>query len=166
MQGYDAAREFIMKCYHELGKSIKEAEDRCAAIQNRLVLTGTYEHTYEELEHGARMAWRNSNRCIGRLFWKSLNVFDARDRKTPDDVIMALCRHIDFATNAGKIRPTITVFDPTVRIWNHQLVRYAGYNTERGIIGDPHSVAFTRACEELGWRGRRTPFDLLPMVIQ
>ncbi|MFD2354446.1 nitric oxide synthase oxygenase [Nonomuraea ferruginea] len=26
---------------------------------------GSYTHTSEELEFGARVAWRNSNRCIG-----------------------------------------------------------------------------------------------------
>lgn len=163
---YDEAREFILKCYHELGKSIEETQDRLAVIQDSLMFRATYELTYEELQHGARMAWRNSNHCIGRLFWKSLNVFDERHLKTPDEVANALYRHIEFATNVGKIRPTITVFNPRVRIWNHQLIRYAGHETERGIIGDPHSVAFTRICEKLGWRGKRTPFDVLPLVVQ
>ncbi|MDQ0191439.1 nitric oxide synthase oxygenase [Alicyclobacillus cycloheptanicus] len=163
---YDEAREFILACYDELGKSRKEAEDRLQDIQGSLARLGTYELTYEELEQGARMAWRNSNRCIGRLFWKTLTVFDERCCTTTSEVADALYKHIEFATNDGKIRPTITVFHPGVRIWNHQLVRYAGYESERGVIGDPHSAAFTRVCEELGWRGRGTPFDVLPLVIQ
>ena len=163
---YDEAREFILECFNELGKRVEETEDRLAAFQEEWLQRATYAPTYEELEHGARMAWRNSNRCIGRLFWKSLNVFDERHLSTPDEVAQALYRHIEFATNAGKIRPTITVFHPSVRIWNHQLVRYAGYETERGILGDPHSIPFTRVCEALGWRGKRTPFDVLPLVVQ
>ncbi|WDL98096.1 nitric oxide synthase oxygenase [Alicyclobacillus sp. ALC3] len=166
MRMYDEAREFIAKCYHELGKSAEDAQDRLTAIQESLMRRATYELTYEELEHGARMAWRNSNRCIGRLFWKSLNVFDERSLSTPEKVVNALYRHIEFATNEGKIRPTITVLNPKVRILNHQLLRYAGYETERGVIGDPHSIAITRLCEELGWRGKRTPFDVLPLVVQ
>lgn len=68
MQLYNEAREFIMTYYNELGKSIEETENRLATIRDRLGLKATYELTYEELEHGTRMAWRNSNRCIGRLF--------------------------------------------------------------------------------------------------
>ena len=33
---------------------------------------GTYRHTPEELTFAARVAWRNSSRCIGRLYWRSL----------------------------------------------------------------------------------------------
>lgn len=80
--------------------------------------------------------------------------------------------HISFATNAGKIRPAITIFKPSlgkendVRIWNHQLIRYAGYETEHGILGDPASILFTKQCEKLGWRGEGTNFDVLPLIIQ
>ncbi|MCM3389590.1 nitric oxide synthase oxygenase [Ureibacillus chungkukjangi] len=129
--------------------------------------TGEYTPTTEELTFGAWVAWRNSNRCIGRLFWNSLKVFDERHLETADEIYEALLRHIAFATNGGKIRPTITVFKPnSVRIWNYQLIRYAGYETEKGIIGDPDSIELTRICEELGWKGERTPFDVLPLVIQ
>lgn len=128
---------------------------------------GEYMPTTEELTFGARVAWRNSNKCIGRLFWQSLHVFDERALTTEEEVFEALIRHIDFATNDGKIRPAITVFHPTrVRIWNHQLLRYAGYETDEGIVGDPHSVAFTKVCEELGWQSAGTNFDILPLVIQ
>ncbi|WP_332647625.1 nitric oxide synthase oxygenase [Lysinibacillus sp. 54212] len=129
--------------------------------------TGEYVPTTEELTFGARVAWRNSNKCIGRLFWQSLHVFDERKLTDPQSIFQALLRHIDFATNNGKIRPAITVFAPgKVRIWNHQLLRYAGYETVDGIVGDPDSVAFTKVCQELGWQGEGTPFDILPLVIQ
>lgn len=128
---------------------------------------GEYIPTTEELIFGARVAWRNSNKCIGRLFWQSLHVFDERTLITEEEVFEALIRHIDFATNGGKIRPAITVFHPTrVRIWNHQLLRYAGYETDKGIVGDPHSIAFTKVCEELGWQSAGTNFDILPLIIQ
>lgn len=166
MQLYKESREFIMTCYDELGKSADETEHRLAIIRDSLKRKATFELTYEELEHGARMAWRNSNRCIGRLFWKSLTVFDRRNLQTTEEVVSALYSHIKYATNLGKIRPTITVFNPQIRIWNHQLVRYAGYETAHGVIGDPNSIRFTRICENLGWRGKRTPFDVLPLVIQ
>lgn len=128
---------------------------------------GEYIPTTEELIFGARVAWRNSNKCIGRLFWQSLHVVDARDISNEEGIFKALLEHIKYATNGGKIRPTITVFAPgRVRIWNHQLIRYAGYETESGIIGDLHSVEFTKLCESLGWQGEGTAFDVLPLVVQ
>lgn len=127
----------------------------------------SFDLTTEELTHGARVAWRNSNKCIGRLFWNSLAVFDQRHLLNEHDIYDALINHINFATNDGKIRPAITLFEPNrVRIWNHQLIRYAGYETEEGIIGDSDSLEFTKVCENLGWQGARTNYDVLPLVIQ
>lgn len=163
---FEKAKEFITLCYHELKKET-EIDDRLNEIQTEINKTGTYTHTYEELSHGAKMAWRNSNRCIGRLFWSSLHVFDERHVTTEEEVYHALCRHIDYATNDGKIRPSITIFRPEgVRIWNHQLLRYAGYETNEGIVGDPASVTLTKVAESLGWKGEKTNFDLLPLIIQ
>lgn len=123
--------------------------------------------TTDELTYGARVAWRNSNKCIGRLFWHSLTVFDSRELLEELQIFEALVAHINYATNDGKIRPAISVFDPTrVRIWNHQLIRYAGYETKAGIVGDSDSLEFTKICEQLGWRGKQTNFDVLPLVIQ
>ncbi|WP_246469282.1 nitric oxide synthase oxygenase [Cohnella nanjingensis] len=166
------AESFIRACSRERGLSDAEAERRWAEVRGQIEATGTYAHTFEELEHGARMAWRNANRCIGRLFWNRLHVFDARAADTEEKVFEALTRHIAFATNGGEIRPSITIFRPAqdggeqVRIWNHQLLRYAGYEGETGVVGDPASVAFTQACRSLGWQGDGTPFDLLPLVVQ
>ncbi|RSD29041.1 nitric oxide synthase oxygenase [Mesobacillus subterraneus] len=165
------AASFIRISYKELHRQEQETENRIQEVMEEIRLTGTYSHTYEELEHGAKMAWRNSNRCIGRLFWDSLTVFDRRDLATEVEIRDALFQHINFATNEGKIRPAISVFrqknsENEVRIWNHQLIRYAGYETECGILGDPHSLDFTRKCEEMGWRGEGTRFDVLPLLIQ
>jgi len=166
------AINFLKIAYHELEKTDAELEMRIQDVKVQIAETGYYEHTFEELEHGAKMAWRNSNKCIGRLFWNSLTVFDERKAKKEEEVFKAIQQHISFATNSGKIRPTITIFKPTrgktdrLRIWNHQLIRYAGYETEHGIIGDPASIEFTRECEKLGWRGEGTNFDILPLVIQ
>lgn len=37
-----------------------------------------------------------------------------------------------------------------MRIWNHQLLRYAGYESNGEVIGDSTSIAFTKECERLG----------------
>ena len=137
--------------------------------QKQLLTQDPFELTTEMLEFGARVAWRNSNKCIGRLFWQSLKVFDRRELLSENAIFEALIEHIRFATNDGKIRPAISIFHPTrVRIWNHQLIRYAGYETDEAIIGDPHSIPFTKQLLKLGWQPKspRGHFDILPLVIQ
>ncbi|MBY0595994.1 nitric oxide synthase oxygenase [Bacillus bingmayongensis] len=165
----DEARKFITTCYQELGRE-QQIEERLNQIMLEIERTGTYEHIFDELVHGARMAWRNSNRCIGRLFWNKMHILDAREVNDEEGVYNALIHHIRYATNNGKIKPTITIFKQyngeqnNIRIYNHQLIRYAGYETEMGVIGDSHSVPFTVFCQELGWNGEGTNFDVLPLV--
>lgn len=149
------------------------ASDRRHAVAGEIAATGTWTPSFEELEHGARMAWRNNARCIGRLFWPSLRVRDRRHLVEPADIHHELLEHLALATNNGKIQPLATVFAPAsptkphARIWNHQLLGYAGYEQPDGtILGDPKNVAFTRQAQDLGWRGAGTAFDLLPLVIQ
>lgn len=128
-----------------------------------------------ELADLARLAWRNHARCIGRLFWQSLELLDARSATSADEVFDACVRHLRHATNNGRIRSTITVFAPAaedgrgIRIRNRQFIRYAGYRSRDGeILGDPEQVGFTLAAMELGWRPptERGRFDMLPLVIE
>jgi nitric oxide synthase oxygenase domain/subunit len=107
--------------------------DRVAEVRREIARSGTYRHTATELEHGARTAWRDSARCIGRLYWRSLVVRDAR-HVTPADGMVAEClEHLRFASNGGRVRPTMTVFPQAApdgtgpRILGDQLIRYAGY---------------------------------------
>ncbi|NOU97019.1 nitric oxide synthase [Paenibacillus sp. LMG 31456] len=170
-QLYKEAQSFIESCFLELGKTNEDLVKRLADIRLEIEACGTYTHSYEELAMGAKLAWRNSNRCIGRLFWQSLEVFDSRAADSEDEMVAAIFRHIHYATNHGKIRPAITIFRQElnrskIRIWNHQLIRYAGYERNNGVIGDPASIRLTKACYELGWRGKETPFDVLPIVVQ
>ncbi|MCQ6561487.1 nitric oxide synthase oxygenase [Paenibacillus mendelii] len=170
----EESESFIRACFRELGKTRLETDKRIREVSDSIAETGTYTHTFEELEHGAKMAWRNSNRCIGRLFWETMRVLDARGAQTEEEMAEALFRHIEYATNKGKIRPAITVFPPAAdsatgdgpRIWNYQLIRYAGYETPEGIIGDPASVKLTQICQFMGWSGAGTAFDVLPLVLQ
>ena len=105
------AKSFIQTMYKELNYNEKIILKRLNQIETQINLTGTYEHTNEELEYGAKMAWRNSNRCIGRAFWDALTVKDARHIQSEDEFIDAIENHIQFATNDGKIKPCITIFD-------------------------------------------------------
>ncbi|MEK3936589.1 nitric oxide synthase oxygenase [Sporosarcina sp. FSL W7-1349] len=166
------ATQFIHTCYNELELSTELQLKRVEEIQEEISTIGTYTHKRFEVEHGAKMAWRNSNRCIGRLLWDTLHVFDERDVETAEDAFEKMVNHIQFATNEGDIRSTITVFAPRkeeidpIRIWNHQLIRYAGYEDGNNVIGDSTSIQLTKMCEQLGWQGEKTPYDILPLVIQ
>jgi nitric-oxide synthase len=168
----EEAERFIYTCYKELGHTREDAEARLITILHEMEKTGTYTHTAEELEHGCKMAWRNSNRCIGRLFWDKLRIVDARHAGTAGLAAQAVLDHIHNASNGGKIIPTITILPPAgpdgepIRLWNHQLIRYAGYETEKGIVGDPASVEMTRAAISLGWQGAGGEYDVLPLIIQ
>ncbi|KOB70820.1 Nitric oxide synthase [Operophtera brumata] len=71
----------------------------------------------------------------------------------------ALCNHIKSAIT---IFPQRTDGKHDYRIWNHQLITYAGYQEPDGTtIGDP-----ARVCEKLGWKPEKTPWDILPLVLQ
>ncbi|MFL6233303.1 MAG: nitric oxide synthase oxygenase [Thermoanaerobaculia bacterium] len=153
---------------------IPSAAGRRREIEEEIASRGTYRQTFAELEHGARTAWRNSTRCVGRKYWPSLAVRDCRHLEAPEEIFTALVEHLRLSTNGGSIRPMITVFAPEepgrpgIRIWNEQLIRYAGYRRPDGsILGDPRQEELTRIARRLGWTGDEgTPFDLLPLILQ
>ncbi|GGB10724.1 nitric oxide synthase [Macrococcus hajekii] len=128
---YDKAEIFIRQMHDELEFEQAVTEQRLLAIKEEIKKTGSYHHTAEELEYGTRVAWRNSNRCIGRLFWDKLKVIDKRDISDCVSFEEAVTSHIVEATNSGKIRPTITIFPQATAhevpfiILNDQLIRYA-----------------------------------------
>ena len=51
-----------------------EIEARWEVIQQQIETKGTYDLDEKELVYGARLAWRNAARCIGRIQWKKLQV--------------------------------------------------------------------------------------------
>lgn len=146
-------------------------------IESQIRETGTYWHTSEELEFGARLAWKNSNRCIGRHMWRSLHVVDHRETRDLDSVVSSIGEHLELAWHGGRIQSVITVFatrhpehperPDAVRFANHQLTRYAGFMQPSGdILGDPASVELTRDLMAQGWEPReKTPFTPLPWSI-
>uniref|UniRef100_A0A3P8YK34 Nitric oxide synthase n=1 Tax=Esox lucius TaxID=8010 RepID=A0A3P8YK34_ESOLU len=168
------AIDLINQYYNSLKiPKIKQHHARLEEIAMEINTTGTYQLTSEELVFGAQHAWRNAPRCIGRIQWSNLQVFDARKCRTTQDMFQYLCEHLQFATNGGNLRSAITVFPQRVddrhdfRVWNSQLVKYAGYQMPDGSIqGDPSSVEFTEICIQLGWRPRYGLFDVLPLVLQ
>jgi nitric-oxide synthase, bacterial len=167
------AERFITQFYGE--NRMGAPDRRLRQVHSEIDSTGTYWHTSDELEFGARVAWRNSSRCIGRLYWKSLRVRDRREVTAASKIASESIAHLREATNGGRIRPLITVFAPDApgrpgpRILSSQLVRYAGYQTANGaVIGDPANTELTRVARELGWPGGRPlgRFDVLPLLVQ
>lgn len=165
------AREFLELIAEEQERPFPA--ERMAAIEAEVELTGTYRHTRDELEYGAAVAWRHNTHCIGRLHWRKLVVRDMRQLERAEDVFGELVEHVRLATNGGHILPMITVFAaeapgaPGMRIWNPQLIRYAGYRQPDGsMIGDPLHAELTEAVTGLGWRGPGGRFDVLPVVIE
>jgi len=164
----EKAKAYLELCYRELNKD-DLLEERWRVVKNSIKETGTYELLDFELDYGTKIAWRNSNKCIGRLFWRSMEVLDNRLLETVDEVFEALFEHIDFATNGGNIRSTITVFNTHkgIRLWNPQLLGFAGYVQDDGsVIGDSKNVEFTKQCVDLGWEAKMGQFDILPLVVK
>jgi nitric-oxide synthase len=168
-----SAEQFIRQFYGE--NVAGDPGARLWHVRREIEATGTYVHTEAELEFGARVAWRNSARCIGRLYWHSLRVRDRRGVTSARGIAAESAAHLREATNGGRIRPVITIFAPDApgrpgpRILSPQLVQYAVYLAPDGtLIGDPASAGITRVARHLGWPGRRPAgrFDVLPMVIQ
>ena len=88
------AKNFIQTMYTELNYKPEVITQRLIEVENEINQTGTYYHTQQELEYGAKMAWRNSNRCIGRFYWQSLTVKDAREIDREQDFINTIENHI------------------------------------------------------------------------
>jgi nitric-oxide synthase len=168
-----SAETFLQLLQKEKGAP-HPSPQRLQKVSGEIKKTGTYSLTLPEMRYGCRLAWRNSVRCIGRFFWTKLDVLDARQATTEEEIHEACLQHLRHATHQGAIRSTVTVFAPAdskgrgPRIWNYQLSRYAGYrNRKKQVLGDPAEVDFTDLCLHLGWKPpkKRTAFDLLPIVI-
>lgn len=136
-------------------------------------LAGTWTQTHKELEFGIRRAWRNARKCIMRSHCEELELCDLRGVTSSAEMVTEMVKGVFVAFNGGNVQPTVFVFPPRnvnargPMIWNHQVLEFAGYETDGGtILGDPASVELTKAVIDLGWqppepRGR---WDLLPLV--
>jgi nitric-oxide synthase, bacterial len=169
----EAAAEFLTLFFAETSPKASLG-GRLREVRREIAATGCYRHTSEELIFGARVAWRNSARCIGRLYWNSLRVRDRREVEGADVIAEECIAHLRDATRGGRIRPTITIFAPDrpdrpgPRIHNDQLIRYAGHRMPSGDLrGDRRYAEFTDRAVALGWPRPDPPgrFDVLPLLI-
>lgn len=172
---FEHAKDFINNFYASIKRLDSPAhKTRLLEIEEQLKTNETYYLKETELIYGAKLAWRNAARCVGRIQWSKLQVFDARFTTNANEMFEALCNHIKYATNKGSLRSAITILPQRVkslnndwRIWNSQLIGYAGYKNKETnqIIGDPANVEITEICQKLGWKGKGTRFDILPLVL-
>ncbi|HVL21951.1 MAG TPA: nitric oxide synthase oxygenase, partial [Amaricoccus sp.] len=170
-----AVQEFLDQTAEELRWPRRKRDKRWSEILAEIRATGTYTHTFEELEHGARVAWRNAPKCIGRISWRNLVVRDKRDVSDPQAIFDECVQHLRAASNGGNIDIVLTAFAPRrpgerwgSRIWNSQLVRFAGYRQPDGsVLGDRANLPLTEAILRRGWTppAEPTAFDVLPLVI-
>ncbi|TMR88473.1 nitric oxide synthase oxygenase [Nonomuraea basaltis] len=169
----DEAEAFVRQ-FHDENPDAGPPGGRLEEVRRSIGEHGTYAHTSAELAHAARVAWRNSKRCIGRLYWRNLVVRDRRHVNTAEGVYLECVAHLRHAFAHGRIRPMITVFARAApgcagpRIHNEQLVRYAGYRRDDGtVLGDPRNAALTERVMKLGWPGGPgTSFDPLPLLVE
>lgn len=175
MERREEARAFLRMHHEATGGTQAAFSRRWAEVRRGLSRTGFYEHTPEEIAFGARLAWRNHGRCIGRLFWESLEVVDCRQLAEPEAMACRVADHMTEALGDGRVRSIISVFAPVeggqipAYLESQQITQYAGHVMRDGsIIGDRQNVEATRIARSLGWRPPDTPgrFDLLPFLIR
>lgn len=169
------ACEFLRQYHQECDLPERALNGRVAEALRCLRRDGFYEHTPEELEFGARLAWRNHARCIGRLYWRSLEVLDRRAVVHTDEVAATVLDHLRQVVEDRKVRNVISIFAPVrehllpATFESRQLTQYAGY-LQRGqaVLGDPLNVEVTRTALALGWQPPDPPgrFDLLPWILR
>ena len=165
---HQEAQLLVTQIHHELGISSQKTAQRLATITP----SSDFEPDSREIEYAAKLAWRNSTKCVGRLYWKGLEVFDRRDIDSVEALFDAMEAHLKFGTNNGQIRSTVTVlkaFDSSTspRILSPQLIRYAGYRHADGTVtGDPGHVELTEIATAHGWQGNHGHFDILPLMLE
>ncbi|KAH9816997.1 Nitric oxide synthase [Teratosphaeria destructans] len=173
----------VIKSDHQLAcrsaEVVREIDTNTVEVQpstsrNTAVKTaGPWFQSYEELQHGVRLAWLHAPKCIMRSEYQSLRLFDFRHVESSIEMGKVLLEGLVESFNHGDIAPAVYVFPPRQpgtrgpMIWNGQLLSFAGYPQEDGsVLGDPANVKLTQAIIELGWQPPefRSRWDLLPIV--
>ncbi len=171
----EEAVAFIRRFHRENNLPIAKSKQRQAEVVKSLRRTGHYTHTIEEIAFGARVAWRNHARCIGRLFWQSLEVIDCRHVKDEDEMVGHIFSHLANAFGDGGIKSTISIFSPVevdkipAYVESKQVIQYAGYfNVDGSFLGDRQNIESTKIAMDLGWQPPepRGLFDVLPLIVR
>jgi nitric-oxide synthase len=168
------AAEYFIRMFHDAHSAAGPVGRRLADVRAAIAETGTYRHTAAELAYGARVALRDSGWCTSGVPWRQLKIRDLRGLRNAAAVAAECVTHLRAACADGKVKPLVTVFAPDTpsapgpRVWNDQLVRYAGFRTDDGVLGDRRYAGFTDAVCRMGWKppAKRGRFDRLPLVVE
>jgi nitric oxide synthase oxygenase domain/subunit len=174
------AREYcdLYHAEHKLG--VAAATQRWTAIEESILATGTYDLTFDELQHGARVAWRNAPKCSNRSKWAELSVFDFRHISSNAAMFKGILKMLGSSIESGATTTSMAVFRARLpgekqgpRIWNGSLYRFAGYEygdaAGTGVLGEPADAAFTTMLmNKFGWEppSPRSRWDVLPLLLQ
>ena len=104
LERLEEARAFFQAYHDAAGHGRDLRQRRWAEVRRDLRKWGHYDHNPDELGFGARLAWRNTGRCIGRLPWESLEVADCRQIKDPHEIAARISDHLQEADSGGGIR--------------------------------------------------------------
>lgn len=102
------AIEFINLYYHERSDEMQgtdgflSCDERISAIKESIYATGTYVHTFDELQHGARVAWRNAPKCSNRKYWQQLKLLDQRTATSNKEMFNSCIQHLSKAVSDPK----------------------------------------------------------------
>jgi len=171
----EEAVAFLRQFARETSLPSNDLDARLREVRRSIAQTGTYWHTSEELAFGARVAWRNHAKCVGRLIWKSLQVHDCRNIDDCDEMVDRTLATLRQSFSDGDMRSAITIFAPATEtsipptFESTQFFRYAGYMLDDGtILGDRANIELTQTAQRLGWTPPETPgqFDLLPVIVR
>ena len=69
------AKNFLDQYYASIKRThTRSHEQRWKEVLHEIKTTGSYDLKETELIFGAKLAWRNAPRCIGRIQWSKLQV--------------------------------------------------------------------------------------------
>jgi hypothetical protein len=161
------AEAFIDQMAFELDLAVEPVAMRKAEILADISRTGTYVHTGAELDFGAKVAWRNHTRCIGKLFWRTLVVRDRRNVSAPGAVSEELTEHLRIERGA----PAMHLVDGANEVVERRsraaqddgdalgvTVEQRGQRVARDGIGE-HDEAHAHRVTEIGHRLHAVPAD-------
>lgn len=118
-------------------------------------VAGVWTQTHQELEFGIRRAWRNAKKCIMRSHCEELKLCDLRGVASSIGMVTELVKGVSDAFNGGIIQPTVFVFPPRKAnsrgpmIWNHQVLQFAGYQTDGTYVPEPFPSILRQIVGEL-----------------
>jgi nitric-oxide synthase, bacterial len=182
---FQKAADFFISYGISKGQDFDSIYNRIEHAHLELDQDGSYTLTSEELVYGIRIAWREYTKLNPISQSDAIDVIDCRHISKPDEYFEKICDYLEGIVLDGNIVPLITVFPiqelnfnslsdilnskkPLFRLYNRQLVQYAGFRRDDGgVTGDSENIDFTDFCQCLGWTPQsESVLQILPLVIE